>query len=79
MGDDGIAADRLLERYWEGLLEVEPLLGTAIGDERFDDRLPDPGPAGRAERGSLHRGALEQPELLERAAISPCSSTVRTG
>jgi len=26
MGDDGTTADRLLERYWEGLLEVEPLL-----------------------------------------------------
>ena len=65
MGDDGTAADRLLERYWEGLLEVEPLLGTAIGDERFDDRLPDPGPDGRAERERLHRGALEELGLLE--------------
>ncbi|HET7928847.1 MAG TPA: DUF885 family protein, partial [Actinomycetota bacterium] len=65
MGDDGIAADRLLERYWEGLLEVEPLLGTAIGDERFDDRLPDPGPDGRAARERLHRGALEELGLLE--------------
>src|SRR4249919_2202325 len=65
MGDDGTAADRLLERYWEGLLEVEPLLGTAIGDERFDDRLPDPGTDGRAERERLHRGALEELGLLE--------------
>ncbi|HEU4832204.1 MAG TPA: DUF885 domain-containing protein, partial [Actinomycetota bacterium] len=65
MGDDGTAADRLLERYWDGLLEVEPLLGTAIGDERFDDRLPDPGPVGRAERERLHRGALEELGLLE--------------
>ena len=65
MGDDGTAADRLLGRYWEALLEVEPLLGTAIGDERFDDRLPDPGPDGRAERERLHRGALEELGLLE--------------
>ena len=65
MRDDGTAADRLLERYWEGLLEVEPLLGTAIGDNRFDDRLPDPGPGGRAERERLHRGALEELGLLE--------------
>src|SRR4029453_2501882 len=65
MGDDGTAADRLLGRYWGGLLEVEPLLGTAIGDERFDDRRPDPGPTGRPARERLHRGALEELGLLE--------------
>jgi uncharacterized protein (DUF885 family) len=65
MDQDGIAATRLIERYWYGLLESEPLLGTAIGDERFDDRLPDPGPNGRAQREGLHRGALEELALLE--------------
>ena len=65
MDGNGDAADRLIERYWDGLLEVEPLLGTAIGDERGDDRLPDPGPDGRAERERLHRGALEELGLLE--------------
>ncbi|MGH2540519.1 MAG: DUF885 domain-containing protein [Actinomycetota bacterium] len=61
MDEDGSAApDGLLRRYWDGLLEAEPMLGTAIGDERFDDRLPDPGPAGRARRERLHRGALEE-------------------
>ena len=59
MNEDGSSAGRLIERYWEDLLEAEPMLGTAIGDERFDDRLPDPGPAGRAQRERLHRGALE--------------------
>src|SRR5688572_10458279 len=54
------AAGKVIGRYWDGLLEAEPLLGTAIGDERFDDRLPDPGPAGRAQRERLHRGALEE-------------------
>ncbi len=59
------AATRLIERYWDGLLETEPLLGTVVGDERFDDRLPDPGPAGRAARERLHRGALEELGLLD--------------
>lgn len=53
-------AATLIERYWEGLLETEPVLGTVIGDERFDDRLPDPGPEGRAARERLHRGALDE-------------------
>ena len=60
MNEDDSSAGKLIERYWEGLLEAEPMLGTAIGDERFDDRLPDPGPAGRARRERLHRGALEE-------------------
>jgi uncharacterized protein (DUF885 family) len=60
MNEDGSSAGRLIERYWEDLLEAEPMLRTAIGDERFDDRLPDPGPAGRAQRERLHLGALEE-------------------
>ena len=68
MADNG-AAERLIERYWEGLLEAEPLLGTAIGDERYDDRLPDPGPEGRAERERLHRGALDEAAGLDGSAL----------
>jgi uncharacterized protein (DUF885 family) len=60
------AARRLIDRYWDGLLEAEPILGTAVGDERFDDRLPDPGPEGRAARERLHAGALEEVGLLDR-------------
>ncbi len=35
------------ERAWEQYLELNPLWATAQGDERWDDRLDDPGPAGR--------------------------------
>lgn len=66
MTDTETAARTLVDRYWERLLETEPLLGTMVGDERFDDRLPDPSEAGRAERGALHRGALEELTLLDR-------------
>ena len=33
--------DALLERYFEELLELNPLLATYIGDNRYDDRLPN--------------------------------------
>jgi uncharacterized protein (DUF885 family) len=69
MNEDGSSAGKLIERYWEDLLEAEPMLGTAIGDERFDDRLPDPGPAGRAQRERLHRGALEELGSFEIGAL----------
>ena len=38
------------EEYWDGLLAAEPLRATAIGDRRFDDRLPDISPQGRARK-----------------------------
>jgi len=65
--DDALEAARdLIERYWEGLLETEPILGTVVGDERFDDRLPDPSAEGRAARDRLHRGALAELAALPR-------------
>jgi uncharacterized protein (DUF885 family) len=63
---DADAARALVDRYWEGLLETEPLLGTQVGDERYDDRLPDPSDAGIAARQTLHRGALEELAFLDR-------------
>src|SRR4026207_2445768 len=51
-GTSVMASERgraLGDRDWEGLLERDPLMGTFIGDERYDDRLPDIGAAGRAE------------------------------
>ncbi|HSJ50894.1 MAG TPA: DUF885 family protein, partial [Actinomycetota bacterium] len=60
------AAHVLVERYWERLLELEPLLGTLVGDERYDDRLPDPGEEGRAARMTLHRSALDELALIDR-------------
>ena len=40
--------DALAAEYWETYLETHPLFATAIGDQRFDDRLPDPTPEGSA-------------------------------
>ncbi|HEX9122630.1 MAG TPA: DUF885 domain-containing protein [Actinomycetota bacterium] len=47
-----------VDRYWEHLMELDPTLGTMVGDERFDDRLPDPSQDGRARREAVHREAL---------------------
>ena len=66
MDDAFVAARDLIERYWEGLLATEPIIGTLIGDERFDHLLPDPGPEGRTARDRLHRGALAKLEAIPR-------------
>ena len=47
------AVDQLAEDFWDRFLELSPLSATLIGDHRFDDRLPDPGPVGRARARDL--------------------------
>ncbi len=46
----------LCARSWESTLELSPTIATMLGDERYDDRLDDPGPAGRAARRALAEG-----------------------
>ena len=43
----------LADRYWEAILELDPTTATFYGDERYADRLEDPGPEGRARLRSL--------------------------
>lgn len=73
--DPTARAERLADRFWEELLALEPMMGTAIGDERHDDRLPDPGPDGRAAEAALLRGALNEVGSIERPALN---DTMRT-
>jgi uncharacterized protein (DUF885 family) len=47
------ALSDLAAANWERSLELSPISATIIGDERYDDRLDDPGPAGRAARRAL--------------------------
>jgi len=52
--------DDLAERFWEGILELNPTTATFYGDERYNDRLEDPGPDGRASaRALMERTASE--------------------
>jgi len=67
-GAEGTFRD-LTDRFWEGLLEHEPLLGTEIGDERYDDRLPDVTDVGRAEERSALRRFLDDASSVERGAL----------
>ena len=49
----GSPVDDLAERFWEATLELNPTLATFYGDERYADRLEDPGPIGRAKARAL--------------------------
>jgi uncharacterized protein (DUF885 family) len=60
MTDDRSAVDALADKFWEGILELDPVTATFYGDERFADRLEDPSPEGRAKvRELMARTAAE--------------------
>jgi uncharacterized protein (DUF885 family) len=61
--------DHLADQTWEGLLEREPLIGTFVGDERYDDRLSDPTEAGRSAEESAMRAGLRDLAELDRADL----------
>ena len=50
----------LADRFWEAILELNPTTATLYGDDRYGDRLEDPGPDGRAKtRALMTRTAAE--------------------
>jgi uncharacterized protein (DUF885 family) len=59
----------LAARTWERTLELNPTLATVYGDERFDDRLDDPGPVGRAARRSLADETLAAATAIPAASL----------
>jgi uncharacterized protein (DUF885 family) len=62
-------AQALADRFWEELLEREPVFATAIGDERYDDRLPDLGEEGRARAENRNRAALDELATIDREGL----------
>jgi len=62
----GSRALALGDRYWEALLQLNPMWATEVGDDRFDDRLPTLGISARADAFTTYRDAL-----LEASSIDP--------
>ena len=68
-------ARALADRFWDRLLELDPLFGTTVGDERFDDRLPDPSEEGLAEQARMYRESLRELGTIDRHALSQIERT----
>ena len=51
--DPNSPVSQLSDRFWEAVLELNPTTATVYGDERYNDRLEDPSPAGRAKTREL--------------------------
>jgi uncharacterized protein (DUF885 family) len=57
-------ANELADRFWEWFLERQPVYATVLGDERYADRLYDPGPAARRAEQEALAGFLAEAERL---------------
>jgi uncharacterized protein (DUF885 family) len=64
------AVNELSDRFWEGILELNPTTATVYGDERYDDRLEDPSPAGRARARDLMERTKAEAEAIAADGLS---------
>jgi uncharacterized protein (DUF885 family) len=58
------AVDQLAEDFWDRFLELSPITATVYGDHRWDDKLPDPGPEGRARARDLAEWVQAEAEAI---------------
>jgi len=69
--DPHAAVNELADRFWDGVLERDPVFATILGDDRFDDLLPDLGAAGRAADEAAYRETLAEAEAIDPAGLEP--------
>lgn len=62
----GSSVTDLADRFWQWVLSRQPIYATVLGDERYDDKLPDVSAEGRAEEAAALKGFLEDSKLIER-------------
>jgi uncharacterized protein (DUF885 family) len=61
--------------YWDDVLRLNPLLATQVGDDRFDDRLPEIGCAAREDALPASASALRQARSIDRNGLSMVERT----
>jgi len=69
--DPNLAINEIAERFFEGVLEREPIFATILGDDRYDDRLPDLGATGRAEERRVYQALLAEVEPIGPDGLEP--------
>ncbi|MGB5103171.1 MAG: DUF885 domain-containing protein, partial [Steroidobacteraceae bacterium] len=70
--DAGQQLNALLERYFEDMLQLNPILATYIGDNRYNDRLPNfLGAEYRSRVHAMDRRYLDEVRKIDPAALGP--------
>ena len=67
--DSTTPVNDLAERYWQAILELDPTTATFYGDERYADRLDDPGPEGRARVRALMDRTRDEATAIDTAGL----------
>jgi uncharacterized protein (DUF885 family) len=62
--------DQLADGFWERFKELNPISATINGDSRYDDRLPDPSPDGRAKDRRLAEDMRDQASAIPDEGLS---------
>jgi uncharacterized protein (DUF885 family) len=65
-----VSVAAVADRFWERYLELDPLLGTDIGDSRYDGLLDDTSAAGRAAAARVYEETLDELATVDAAALS---------
>jgi uncharacterized protein (DUF885 family) len=71
MTDSAAHTRSLVDAYWDDLLRLDPLLATSVGDDRFDDRLPDLSEGGIRAAAGVHQRLLRQLGDIDRPPLDP--------
>lgn len=58
------------DRFWERYLDLDPLTGTDVGDERYDGLLEDTSANGRAAATRMYEETLEALRDVDRSSLS---------
>jgi uncharacterized protein (DUF885 family) len=67
--DQGPVND-LADRFWESVLELDPVTATFYGDDRYADRLEDPGPEGRQKLRRLLEETRNAAHAIDTTGVS---------
>jgi uncharacterized protein (DUF885 family) len=69
--DPNEAVNQAADRFFEKILEHQPIFATILGDDRYDDRLPDLGADGRAADAESYRAVLAEVEPIDPSGLEP--------
>jgi len=67
------AFEALARERLDRMLEHRPVLATALGDHRYDDRLDDLSPSGLADESRMLTDGLSALDRIDLAALSPAN------
>ncbi|HEU4571881.1 MAG TPA: DUF885 domain-containing protein [Candidatus Limnocylindrales bacterium] len=76
--DTSNALAALADEYWQQFLADEPIFATAIGERRYDDRLPARSPDALADRRRRLANLLERVGAVDESAVSDADRVTRS-